>query len=232
MSLWQPSPPLFIGKARGRMGTSKIPKMPMYGLIHKGIKGINGASGAPWRTHTCGRPSPSWGPLQGGFLAPKPSRSLLGKYPKRWLSKKISKKHFHYSQRHFSASVKSQIISVCLEQFLYPLKQFWTHSETIPEQCFYSAKSNQSGSGSSRTFLVFIPENSHKFPEHFWHPPRISRHVPKPIWLNGIPWNNFLVLPKLFQCSLCRTFPLSETFLVSETFPVIFSQTPCLVFSR
>ena len=32
------SPPLFIGKARGRMGTSKIPKMPMKEHFHKGIK--------------------------------------------------------------------------------------------------------------------------------------------------------------------------------------------------
>jgi hypothetical protein len=39
------------------------------------------------------------------------------------------------------------------------------HSETIPEQCFSSAKSNQSGSGSSGTFPFFIPEKSQKFPE-------------------------------------------------------------------
>jgi hypothetical protein len=59
---------------------------------------------------------------------------------------------------------------------------------------FSSAKSNHSGSGSSGTFLVFIPKNSRKFPEWFWHPPRIIRHVPKPIWLNGISRKNFSVL--------------------------------------
>jgi hypothetical protein len=95
-----------------------------------------------------------------------------------------------------------------------------------------SAKSIWSGFGSSGTFPVFIPENSRKFPEWFWHPPRIIRHVPKPIWLYGILWNNFSVSPELIRWPLCGTFPLSETFPASETFSVIFSQTPCLVFSR
>ena len=64
-----------------------------------------------------------------------------------------------------------------------------------------------SGSGSSRTFPVFISKNSIKFPEWFWHPPRIIRHVPKPIWLYGILWNNFSVSPELIRWPL-----LSELF--------------------
>jgi hypothetical protein len=78
----------------------------------------------------------------------------------------------------------------------------------------------------SGTFPVFIPENSRKFPEWFWHSPRIIRHVLKPFWLNGIPWNNFLVSPELFRYSLWNVSVSSETFSAN------FSQTPYLVFSR
>ena len=81
---------------------------------------------------------------------------------------------------------------------------FWNNSSLV----ISSAKSIWSGSGSSGTFPFFLPKNSQKFPEWFWHPPRIIRHVPKPIWLNGISRNNFSVLPKLFRCSLSGTFPV------------------------
>ena len=77
-----------------------------------------------------------------------------------------------------------------------------------------------------RNISSFHPGKFQKVSERFWHPPRIIRHVLKPIWLNGIPWNNFSVLPELFRCTL------RNVFVASETFPVIFSQTPCLVFSR
>jgi hypothetical protein len=97
-----------------------------------------------------------------------------------FICEKQPKKHFHYSQRHFSAIVKFKNIYVGPEHFQYPLKQFWTHSETFPDQWFSSAKSNHSGSGCSGTFPVFLSEKSQKFPEQFWHPPRISRHVLKP----------------------------------------------------
>ena len=50
--------------------------------------------------------------------------------------------------------------------------------------------------------------------------------VPKPFWLDGLLRNNFSVSPKLFR------FSLRNIFGVSETFPVTFSQTPCLVLSR
>ena len=124
-------------------------------------------------------------------------------------------------------SVRSNWKYLCgLRTFPVPTKiifnAFWNNSRLV----ISSAKSIWSGSGSSGTFPVFLPENSQKFPEWFWHPPRIIRHVPKPIWLYGILWNNFSVSPELFR------YPLRNVSVSSETFSVIFSQTPCLVFSR
>ena len=52
-------------------------------------------------------------------------RSQGGKYqkgPQGGFSKKPSKKHFHYSWRHISASVRTENIYVGSEHFQYPLK--------------------------------------------------------------------------------------------------------------
>ena len=75
----------------------------------------------------------------------------------------------------------------------------------------------------SRTFSL---KKFRKVLEHFRHPPKSSGHVLKPFWLDGLLRNNFSVVPKLFGFSLWNIFG------VSETFPVTFSQTPCLVLSR
>ena len=176
--------------------------------------------------HTCGRPTPLGDPHEEHAWPPSPSRSLLE------ISQKVT--HHKISQKALSLFTTT-FFSVCSNwKYLCGLRTF-----PVPTKIIFNAFRNNSGLvificekhlkwfRQLRSISGYYPENSRKLPEWFWHPPRIIRHVPKPIWLYGIPWNNFSVSSKLIR------WPLStEPFPVSKTFLVIFSQTPCLVFSR
>jgi hypothetical protein len=82
------------------------------------------------------------------------SRSFLGDGP---IGERDRKQKFW--------TVKSENISVGLRIIPVPTKTILDAFRNISRSMISSAKSNQSGSGSSGTFPVFIPENSQKFPE-------------------------------------------------------------------
>src|SRR3989337_4325393 len=106
MDLWAAHSPLFIGKPRGKVGIHKYQKYPHFMSFTQRIKEKGVPCGAPWSSTLHGRP-PLGGPPKGASLVPKASRSLLGKFPKGAFHK-IPKKHFHYSRRHFSVSVRTE----------------------------------------------------------------------------------------------------------------------------
>ena len=142
-------------------------------------------------------------------------------------SKKPPKSAFHYSWKHFSTTVKSENISVCLRIILVPTKTILDAFRNIFRSMIFISEKQPKRFRQLRKFPIFSPKKSQKFPEQFWHPPRISRHVPKQFWLNGILQNNFFGFTETIPVFSLRNFSV-----VSETFPVTFSQTPCLLFSR
>ena len=117
MSVESASPPLFIGKPKGQ-GGSQNTKKPITWILYKGKMGrleeYHGWA-PPWPANLMGGP-------KGGSLVPKFFQKPFGKSPKRWLSIKQPKKHFHYSWKHFSTTVKSENISVGLRTILVPTK--------------------------------------------------------------------------------------------------------------
>ena len=78
------------------------------------------------------------------------------------LSQKYPKSAFTIHDDIFQRLIELKIF-IWLRTILVPTKQFWTHSETVSEHCFSSAKSYYSGSGYSGTFPVF----SRKIPRSF-----------------------------------------------------------------
>ena len=81
MSFGAASPPLFIGKPRGKMVTKSTKTPPLY-VTHKRLKKGKGVPcGAPWRSSTLGRP-PLGGPPMRGFLGPQALLEAFWNYPK------------------------------------------------------------------------------------------------------------------------------------------------------
>jgi hypothetical protein len=140
---------------------------------------------------------PLWVPFKRGALLTKSSLDLFGESPKRWLSKKQPKVLFHYSWRHFSASVKSKKYFCRSRAFPVPTKIILDAFQNISGSMIFISGKQPRPFRLLRNISGFL---SGKFPEvpiTIPVPPKSSRRVPKPLWLNGLLQNNFSVLPEL-----------------------------------
>ena len=173
--------------------------------------------------HTCGRPTPLGDPHEEHAWPPSPSRSLL-----------------EISQKALSLFTTTFFSGCSNWKYLCGLRTF-----PVPTIIIFNAFRNNSGF--SDFHLRNASEVAPAAPEHFRF---LSQKIPKSFQndsvtlqeLSGICRNQFdlMVYPETtFRYHWNSSDDLSlwydsavRNFSVSETFSVIFSQTPCLVFSR